>query len=80
MKKKEIRILYDFSESDIDFKKNDRFCVKILKFEVVGYTDRYPEDNTMEGVYFWSALVEFDNGKIMAFAIDKQIHIVGDAE
>ncbi|MDR2652805.1 MAG: hypothetical protein LBC68_10935 [Prevotellaceae bacterium] len=80
MKKKEIIILHDFTKSGLDFKENQRYCVHILKIEVVGYMNRYPEDNTMEGASFWSALVEFDNGKIMSFDIDFEIHIVGDAE
>jgi hypothetical protein len=80
MKKKEIKILRDFTKLGYDFKKGESFCVSILKIEVIGYMNRYPEDNTMEGDSWWSALVEFENGKIMVFDVDIQIHIVGDAE
>ena len=80
MKKKEIKFLKDVNKSGLSFKNGQKFIVDVLKIEVCGYCNRYPEDSTMEGGSFWSALCEFENGKIMAFDVDFEIHIVGDAE
>ncbi len=80
MKKKEIRFLYDVQKSDFTFKKGMRYEVKILQYMPSGYINRYPEDSTIEGALFPTALVEFENGKVMHFAIDSEIHIIGDAE
>ena len=78
--KKEIRFLYDVKKSGLEFKKDSRYTVSLLKTEIAGYIERYPSDNTMESNFGYYALVEFANGKIMSFQVDCDIHIVGNAE
>ncbi|MDR1221442.1 MAG: hypothetical protein LBL07_01000 [Tannerella sp.] len=80
MKRKEIRILRDFEKSGLTFKSGEKFEVEILHIGMAGGFDRHPEDNTMEGCLYPAAIVEFENGKIMAFEIDFNIHIVGNCE
>jgi len=78
--KKEIRLLWDVTKCGIYFKKDSVFVVKLLKTEMGGYIQRYPQDNTMESHFCYLALVEFDNGCMMSFQIDYEIHIVQNAE
>jgi hypothetical protein len=80
MKRKEIKTLRDFEKSGLAFKAGERFEVQILHIGMAGCFDRHPEDNTMEGCLSPVAIVEFENGKIMAFEIDFNIHIVGNCE
>ncbi|MDR1756075.1 MAG: hypothetical protein LBR65_03820 [Culturomica sp.] len=78
--KKEIKLLHDVDKSGCQFKKGERFIVQLLKTDVAGYIQRYDRDFTMESNFGYYALVEFENGKIMTFRIDSEIHIVGNAE
>ena len=80
MKRKEIKILRDFKRSELEFKKDDRYMVRLLQIQTCGGFERYPADHTMEGYLYPAAVVEFENGKIMHFEIDLEIHIVGNAE
>ena len=59
-------------------KVNDEANVIIHQFGVIGAFDRYPQDNTMDGSLNWSALVEFNDGRIVPFEIDWEIIIIGD--
>ena len=79
MKRKEIRILRNFKRSELGFKKDDRYMVRLLQIQTCGGFERYG-DHTMEGYLYPVAVVEFENGKIMHFEIDLEIHIVGNAE
>lgn len=79
-KLKEIRFLYDVTKSELSFKKGSEYVVRLLKADVAGYIERHGYDSTMESNFGYYALVEFENGKIMSFQIDAEIHIIGDAE
>ena len=79
-KRKEIKVLCDFSLSELDFTKGETFKVSILKIGFAGGFDRYPADGTMDGDIYPCAIVEFENGKILSFDIAREIHIVGDTE
>jgi hypothetical protein len=78
--KKEIVFLYDVKKSGLDFKKGDRYTIILLKVDMGGFLERYGYDSTMEGNFGYYALCEFEDGKIMSFQIDSEIHIVGDAQ
>jgi hypothetical protein len=80
VKKKEICFLCDVRKAGTVITKDERFFVEILKIDVCGYIERYPADNTMESYFGYCALCEFESGKIMAFMVDTEIHIVGDVE
>jgi hypothetical protein len=79
MKRKEIKTLRTFEKSGHTFKSGEKFEVKILRIGIAGGFDGHP-DGTFEGHISPVAVVEFENGKIMAFEIDRDIHIVGDCE
>lgn len=79
MKKKEIRILKDFKKSGLEFHINQTYIVSIIQ---IGFTGESWMNSfgLQEGHSVPSAIVEFENGKVMHFDIDIEIHIVGNAE
>lgn len=80
MKKKEIKIISNFYRSGIEFKQNQIYIVAIL---LIGFDTDLSETPFSQGTEGHSrpcAIVEFENGKIMRFDIDRDIHIVGNAE
>jgi hypothetical protein len=87
---KEIKFLQDVSRSELNFKKGGRYTVKVLQYQTAGSTYStfvpYSSITTIapNGANGWVlypiAIVEFENGKVMSFALDSEIHIVGDAE
>jgi hypothetical protein len=79
MKRKEIKTLRTFEKSGLTFRAGEKFEVQILHIGMAGSFDGCPPD-TVEGHICPVAVVEFENGKIMAFEIDYDIHIVGDCE
>jgi hypothetical protein len=77
-KKKEIEIYFDFTYQGLEFKKGQKYIVSVLKIDVTGVINRYPEDATMDAYFGYCVLCEFENGKIIPFDIN-QIKIVGNA-
>ena len=80
--KKEIRFVRDVEKCGLKFKINERFTVDVIKYGICGeiYENMYPQNGTMSGAFSFYALVEFENGKVMSFSIDYEIHITGNAE
>jgi hypothetical protein len=79
MKRKEIEILRNLEKVGLTFEVGEKFEVEILLIGMAGGFDECTPD-AVEGHNSPVAVVEFENGKIMAFEIDRDIHIVGNCE
>ena len=49
--------------------------VTVLTIGYSGGFERYPQDNTMDGEYHPSVIVEFEDGYVHSFELDYQIEL-----
>lgn len=80
MNKKEIIFLRSVLKVGIEFSCRTRYTVNLLHVGIAGGLSSIPSAGVMDGELLPIAIVEFENGKIISLVVDRDIHIVGNAE
>jgi hypothetical protein len=73
---RDVNKIIDYRNNKVKFQEGAVYEVEVIQYGITGGFNRYLEDNTMDGSLDWSALVEFDCGRVMAFEIGFEIQII----